>query len=153
MNSQDLIREIELQRDVMIGVATGKAVIQDVNDEYKERREKIKAELTARSIDDPNTFSDLWGWYAKWKESLPSYQSRRTFINDLFDPLLTVVRAQKPFTDYALVLANIEQIEALELDAKEYYKDFDLRSYVDDIFFPKLLLLKTHIERLGFFDL
>jgi hypothetical protein len=153
MNSQDLIKEIELQRDVMIAVATGNTSIQDENSKYKERREKIKAELTARGIDDPNTFSDLWGWYSKWKESLPSYQSRRVFVNELFDPLLTKVRDHKPFTDYALVLDNIERIEELEVDYKEYRKDLDLMTYLDELYFPRLALLKTHIEYLGFTDL
>src|SRR5215471_4828394 len=153
MNSQDLIKEIELQRDAMIAVATGQARIQDVNNEYKERREKIGAELAARGIADPNPFSDLWGWYSKWKESLPSYQSRRVFVNELFDPLLTRVRDHKPFTDYALALENIERIEALEVDYKEYRKDLDLMTYLDELYYPRLALLKTHIEYLGFTDL
>jgi len=153
MNSQDLIKEIELQRDAMIAVATGQARIQDVNNEYKERREKIGAELAARGIADPNPFSDLWGWYSKWKESLLSYQSRRVFINELFDPLLANVRAHKPFTDYALVLANIEEIENLELDVNSYYHDSGYSTFVEDLYFPKLWLLKTHLDRLGFYDL
>lgn len=56
-------------------------------------RRRIKAGLTERAIRDWNTFSDLWRWYDRWKKGdLPSYQSRRTFVADMYDPLLEVLR-------------------------------------------------------------
>src|SRR5713101_9813952 len=60
MTDEELIAEIEAQRGLMIGVATGGHRIQDVNDQYAERRQRIATELRRRGIDDPNPQADLW---------------------------------------------------------------------------------------------
>lgn len=87
-NSEELIAEIEAQRVLMISVATGGQRIQIVDRTYKERRAKIQTSLQARGLSDPNPFDDLWAWYGKWSSGdLPSYQSRRQFISDLYGPL------------------------------------------------------------------
>ena len=83
------VKEIEAQKNLMIAVATGGPRIQEKNDEYQERRLRIKSELSKLKIDDPNEFFDLWAWYGKWSSGdLPTYQSRREFISDLYQPLL-----------------------------------------------------------------
>jgi hypothetical protein len=93
MTLEELIQEIEEQKGLMIDVATGRRQIQDVNEAYIARRERIKHDLAERSIRDPNGFTDLWRWYERWKKGdLPSYQSRRIFIADLYDPLLEQLR-------------------------------------------------------------
>ena len=66
MTDEELIEEIETQRDLMISVSTGGSRIQDVDDEYKVRRQRIREGLEARSIKDPNAHSDLWRWYGRW---------------------------------------------------------------------------------------
>jgi hypothetical protein len=46
--------------------------IQDLNDEYQERRRRIREALDKRRIDDPNVYSDLWRWHGRWRDgSLP----------------------------------------------------------------------------------
>lgn len=92
-NSLALLAEIEAQRVLMISVATGGQRIQIVDREYKERRANIKAMLRARGLEDPNPFDDLWAWYGKWSSGdLPSYQSRRQFVSDLYGPLTEQLR-------------------------------------------------------------
>ena len=87
--TEDLIREIESQRDMMIAVATGGPKIDTVNDEYRQRRKVIVAGLRERHLDDPNPYKDLWEWYGRWSSGdLPSWSSRRTFIAGLFSPAL-----------------------------------------------------------------
>lgn len=89
MATRELIEEVEAQKALMITVSTGGPRIQQKDDEYREHRLKIKQELLARQIDDPNPYSDLWAWYGKWSSGdLPSYQSRRVYISGLFKPLL-----------------------------------------------------------------
>jgi hypothetical protein len=86
---QHLIMEIEEQKSLMIAVATGGPRIQDVNDQYRQRRLTIKSILLDLGIADPNPFGDLWEWYGKWSDgSLPSYQSRRQYVSALYAPLL-----------------------------------------------------------------
>lgn len=72
----------------MSDVATGGKRILDGNDEYKERRSTIRAELHRRGLEDPNRFGDLWGWHAYWSEHLPTYASRRVFVSEMYQPLL-----------------------------------------------------------------
>lgn len=85
---QQLVKEINAQRSLMIAVATGGPRIQSVNAEYQQRRDTIAAMLKNLGIPDPNPFSDLWAWYGKWSSGdLPSYHSRRKFISDLYDSL------------------------------------------------------------------
>jgi len=93
VTEEELLEEIESQRNLMISVSTGGNRIQNVNDEYKERRERIRKALEALGIKDPNPYSDLWRWYGKWSSGdLPTYQSRRLYISDLYDPLADKLR-------------------------------------------------------------
>ncbi len=94
---EDLIKRIEAQRNLMIAVATGGPRIQTVNTEYQEQREGLAAMLADLDIPDPNPFSDLWAWYGKWSSGdLPSYQSRRRFISELYEPLISQLKRGTP---------------------------------------------------------
>jgi hypothetical protein len=85
----ELIRLIEAQVDLLIAVATGGPRIQSRNEEYKNRRDVIRQKLNSLSKNDPNPFEDLWAWYGRWSSGdLPSYQSRREYIRELYRPLL-----------------------------------------------------------------
>lgn len=89
LDSLSLKRDIEAQRNLMISVSTGGPRIQQVNEEYVQRQERIKSALKALNIEDPNPYTDLWDWYGKWSSGdLPTYQSRRQYIRDLYIPLI-----------------------------------------------------------------
>lgn len=91
----NLLRDVQEQLDLMIDVATGGRRIQEVNAEYRERSARIRAALSERGVADPNPYDDLWAWYRKWSSGdLPSYQSRREYLSELFAPLIT--RLQNP---------------------------------------------------------
>jgi hypothetical protein len=90
---KDVIEAIEAQKASMIAVATGGPRINEVNPEYEARRQKIKGALDRLSTSDPNPYGDLWSWYGKWSDgSLPTYQSRRRYIADLYQPLLDALK-------------------------------------------------------------
>lgn len=85
---QSLLQEIELQKSLMIAVATGGPRIQDVNHEYVQRRLKIKEQIENIGMNDPNPYSDLWAWYGRWSSGdLPRYQNRRDFVRELYQTL------------------------------------------------------------------
>jgi len=85
----------------MVAVSTGGPKIDRVNLEYVQRRQEIRAELEQRGLQDPNTYRDLWAWYGKWSSGdLPSYQSRRQYLGELYNPLLERIR-QGPATQGA----------------------------------------------------
>ena len=96
MNNQELVAQIEAQRALMIAVATGGPRIHEVNGDYRTRRVMIAGELGGRGIDDPNPYNDLWAWYGKWSSGdLPSYQSRRTYISELYQPLIRLLMEER----------------------------------------------------------
>ena len=100
MTDEELVTEIEAQRDRMIAVATGESRIDAVNIEYVRRRVLIAAELHRRRIVDPNPFVDLWGWWRRLSAGgLPTTESRREFVTQLYQPLLDSLRGTRPVTD------------------------------------------------------
>ena len=85
----ELERLIEAQKDVMVAVATGGPRIESKNQDYKDRWYQIREKLNELGKQDPNPFEDLWAWYGRWRSGdLPSYQSRREYIRDLYQHLL-----------------------------------------------------------------
>jgi hypothetical protein len=85
----ELEQLIEAQKGLMISVATGGPKIQIKNVEYQQRRLEIIQKLKAIGQKDPNPFEDLWAWYGRWSSGdLPSYQSRRNYIKELYQPLI-----------------------------------------------------------------
>jgi hypothetical protein len=94
VTDDQLTTEIEAQRGLMIAVATGGPRIQEVNNQYIQRRARIVAELQRRGLADPNPHSDLWAWYGRWSAGdLPGWQSRRVYIGGLYQPRLEQLHA------------------------------------------------------------
>ena len=89
MTDAELVKEIEAQKNIMIAVATGGPRIESVNEQYRQRRGWIADALRVRAIPDSNPYDDLWAWYGRWSSGdLPSWQSRRTHVTELYAPLL-----------------------------------------------------------------
>lgn len=90
---QELIQTLEKQRNLMVSVSTGGPSIDQVNAEYREAYEAADIALKERGIENSNPFPDLWEWYGRWRSGdLPSYQSRRVFINEIFNPLILRIK-------------------------------------------------------------
>jgi hypothetical protein len=62
--------------------------------DYIERKAVIATALAERKIEDPNPFADLWQWYGKWSADLPNWQSRRSFITEMLDPIVARIREE-----------------------------------------------------------
>lgn len=93
MTDDQLVSEIEAQRGLMAAVATGGPKIQDVNDQYRERRDRITQELKRRNLADPNPHGDLWAWYGRWSAGdLGSWASRRAHLSEMYQPLIDQIR-------------------------------------------------------------
>lgn len=90
----DLTEKVEEQRNLMIAVATGGPRIEQVDGEYQTRRTQIRSALKELALDDPNPFTTLWKWYAKWSTDPEGYQSRRVFMHDMYAPLLDQLHAR-----------------------------------------------------------
>ena len=93
MTDDELIIELEGLRNTMIAVATGGPRIADVNEQYQRVFAAVAADLARRHIANPITHGSLWDWYGRWSSGdLPSYQSRRVFVGDLINPLISRIR-------------------------------------------------------------
>lgn len=93
MTEDELLNGLENIRNTLIAVATGGPRINDVNDSYQRLYAAVAAELARRRLQNPLTYGSLWDWYGRWSSGdLPSYQSRRTFVGNLLNPLITRIR-------------------------------------------------------------
>lgn len=80
--------EVDELRRLMTDVATGGPRIQEVNDDYKAKHQRIVEGLVRLELENPNPYRDLWDWYSRWSSGdLPSYRSRRQYLRELFTPL------------------------------------------------------------------
>lgn len=89
-----LIEDIEEIKSILINVGTGVWLIQNYNNQYKDKYNKIKKALEKIQIENKNMFCDLWNWYSFWKDDsnkLNSYASRRSYINNLFETILNSI--------------------------------------------------------------
>jgi hypothetical protein len=76
----------------MVAVATGGPRIDDVNDKFRRNYEAASSELARRRIENPLPYGDLWDWYGRWSSGdLPSYQSRRAIVAEMFNPLMSLI--------------------------------------------------------------
>lgn len=83
-NGDHLVAEIVILRNDINAVATGKARIQELDDQYKARKRRISLELQSRGLSDPYPFDTLWDWYHKWKSEFERYGERRRYLTALF---------------------------------------------------------------------
>lgn len=93
MTDEELISALEELRGIMTDVATGGPRINDVNANYQRAFATVAGDLARRHIENPITFGSLWDWSARWSSGdLPTYQSRRTFVAELINPLINRIR-------------------------------------------------------------
>ena len=120
-DTEEIAREIEAQRALMIDVATGGPRIAEVDEKYKARQAHIRALLRPLGFRDPNNFESLWDWYKKWSADLAGYQPRREFITTMYAPLLSQLRGEtvspgrafdKP-TGWPAVDSGIDEVQRL----------------------------------------
>lgn len=116
---------IEQIKTIMTDVATGKANIQDTNDEYKRIFQELDDLFVANNMKNPNDFSDLWEFYNYWKKrGMKTYADRRSYIIKLYKN----IKPKKPIAKsgaYTFVNpARIKELKALK------NADFDISKLV-----------------------
>lgn len=99
--------DIEAVKDLMIAVSTGGPRIQEVDARYKSINGSVHQRCKQLNIKYSNNFVGLWDWYGKWSSELPTYQSRRLFINELFAPTLTVFEENGANTGIAVPIVEL----------------------------------------------
>ena len=93
MTDSELLQALEQLRNTMIAVATGGPRIADANDEFERNYAVVAAALGRRGIENPLPYGNLWDWYGRWSSGdMPTYQSRRTHVGEIFGPLINRLR-------------------------------------------------------------
>jgi hypothetical protein len=88
MTHAELLQALDRLKGIMIAVATGGPRIGQVQSEFANIFDQVSGELSSRNIPNPFPYRDLWEWYGRWSSGdMPSWQSRRNFVNDLFADL------------------------------------------------------------------
>ena len=91
MTNSELLEAIEYLRNTMNAVATGGPLINDVvNDQFQITYTLVAEELSNLGIKNPLPYKNLWDWYRCWNSGdMLTYQSRRAFVSELFNPLIS----------------------------------------------------------------
>lgn len=88
----NVLNKIEELKNKMISVSTGGPKIQTVEVEYKRAYSILDQWLSKLDAENPNPYKSLWDWHGRWSQSdLSSYASRRTFISNLYQPLIDII--------------------------------------------------------------
>ncbi len=99
--------DVETVKDLMVSVSTGGPRIQEVDARYKSLNRSVRQRCKQLNIKYNNNYVGLWDWYGKWSSDLPSYQSRRLFINELFEPTFMAFEENGANTEVAVPIIEL----------------------------------------------
>lgn len=85
-----LLAELLIHRDMMIGVATGGERIQDVNDYFVARADRLRERMPS-DVEYENPHDDLWAWYHHWSANFSRYAERRHYVRSMFAPAIAAL--------------------------------------------------------------
>lgn len=106
---EQLKKDLESLKDLMISVATGGDRIQNVDARYKSLHSSIYKRCKKLNITYDNSFSGLWDWYARWSNEFPHYQERRQFINQLLSPTFDALLIDNNSPSIAIPIVEISE--------------------------------------------
>lgn len=108
-------------KNYLISSGTGGVRINDVDQEYQNLCKSIYNKCKDLNIPYSNTFHSLWDWYAYYSKNLPTYQSRRDFINKEFSNLLDYFCDNhiSSITDIMVELSDWERINRTVVKIKK----------------------------------
>jgi hypothetical protein len=93
LKDNELLTALDKLKMTMISVSTGGSRIQEVHHEFEQTFDDVDYELDRRAIEARPPYRDLWMWYSRWSlEDLKTYQSRRVFVSQIFEPIIRAVK-------------------------------------------------------------
>lgn len=94
-NKESVIELILEEKDTLTKAGTGVLQIREksVNENYKNKHNYLVAVLKKLGLDPVHKYNDLWDWYNDYNnKELTTYQSRRTYLKELFEPLINTLQ-------------------------------------------------------------
>jgi uncharacterized protein (TIGR02391 family) len=95
---EQLLRDVEQLKRVLIAVSTGGPRIQEKEAEYGALYRDIALAIerlqgAGLGLKNPNPFRTLWDWYAHYSANLPQYVHRRQYVSEMYGPLVAPLEA------------------------------------------------------------
>ncbi|NIS61977.1 MAG: TIGR02391 family protein [Proteobacteria bacterium] len=95
---ESLLKKIRQIQAIMVDVSTGRSLIQEKEDEYIVIYLDIAADIESLAKDGlplshRNSFHTLWDWYGYWSSKLPSYATRKKYVQELYAPLVNPIES------------------------------------------------------------
>jgi uncharacterized protein (TIGR02391 family) len=132
-----LLKKIKYIQSIMVDVSTGESLLQEKEDEYIVVYLDIETEIKSLTkaglaLHHKNSFRTLWDWYGYYSSKLPSYDSRREYVQQLYAQLVgPIERAlhrhrvyKTPLEDFIRDLAKRTGTRP-EADAQEFRLRFE----------------------------
>lgn len=91
-NKSSVLERINQEKNMLIDVGTGELDIKYANEEYIRIHKELCNILNKICLSNPNNYNDLWEWYEDYKKRpLPTYTSRRKYINNLYESIINTI--------------------------------------------------------------
>ena len=87
-NKKAFFEKINEEKDFLIKIGTGKLRIEECNLNFIENHQYIIKNCSKLMINPPFEFKDGWEWYHYYSKNLKSYQSRRDYINGIYNEFI-----------------------------------------------------------------
>jgi hypothetical protein len=88
-----ILEKISKEKNILLDVATNNKKMNEVEKEYSEVHEYLNSVLNKLMLENPSRFNTTREWYNYYNANkLSSYQSRIIFLDDLYKPLITIIK-------------------------------------------------------------
>lgn len=111
---EQMKRDLEAIRDILISVSTGGPRIQEVESKYKTLHSALSKKCKLLNIVNNNSFDSLWGWYGRYSNELPTYQSRRVFIQNLLAPTFEAFNSDNASSSVASPIVELDDWDRIK---------------------------------------
>lgn len=132
---ESIIQKIEAEKGLLTSIATGKSYKDyGVEETYKERHSSICRAAVKAGFDYPVSSESLSDWWIQVK-NISSYAERRKYINDLFAPLLKLLRESDDSAaiDFSRIVSRSDTIKKAVDDSMIFIREGQYDSAVDRI--------------------
>ncbi len=115
-----IVELIESQANILTTTGTGGGTFDDFEASYKKQDRELRSALNSLGMRPPFPWRSLWEWHGHYRQNLPTYAERRTYILDLrnraedqLDSLVASSGVSSPEPEFtsAVVRLSLEEAE------------------------------------------
>lgn len=125
-------KDLESIRDILISVSTGGPRFQEVEPQYKSLHSALSKKCKQLNITYNNCFDGLWQWYGRYRAELPTYQSRREFIQNLLAPTFEAFNSDSTSTSIATPIIELDDWDRIKRTVIKIKQDSNVAQNEED---------------------